>query len=163
MGFDGRDWQKISTWQIRQPLSFKALKETVILFFGATEISLNTLSPLHLCVRLSLTEEDEARQYSRLHPVQCQTQAAITKRGKKRVENYREAWETWGNCDSRRKLGDGSWTEFMRPDGTRRDRSAAVLIKVLQHLLLSVPQTIIQIRLLLVHCWYLQRMYESWM
>ena len=37
MGFDSHDWQKNPTWQIWQPLSFKALKETGIFLFRAAE------------------------------------------------------------------------------------------------------------------------------
>ena len=52
---------------------------------------------------------DKARQYSGLHPVQCQKQAKITCRGeKKSVKDCHQSGEMQESCEPRRKPGGGN-------------------------------------------------------
>lgn len=81
-----------------------------------SEIYRNIHSLLHFSVLLSVTEEDEEQQYSRLHAENHQIQLRIGKRGKG-VKSFQKSGETLENCDPRERR---QRTNQMKTQGTKK-------------------------------------------
>lgn len=81
-----------------------------------SEIHRNIHSLLHFSVLLSVTEEDEEQQYSRLHAENHQIQLRLGKRGKG-VKSFQKSGETLENCDPRERR---QRTNQMKTQGTKK-------------------------------------------